>query len=624
MLKNFLRKRDVEPAPQVRRVGICATHVQDDQLVPATHLKLVPEHAMTQGAEHPRDATALNEEHLSSEPGQVGEPSDRGALTEAEERFIASLERDAWRGVLGGVVAPPNVPYCVVVDMGYNTVRILRTIQQSSAGSYITLLNELESKHYTIEREAVGSVHAIKQVYEMHGRKNRSALLGMSEAEETRNARLFDDLVAGAYKLGASDVHFELDKDQRSHVKLRVRGRMYTWKSFDYAVLFNALSAGYNSRTKHGTNSSGSFSIERGMSTMTRLKTDGVMVEARFSSLPTVDGGDAVLRLIVNDPKSEANIWPLEKLGYAPSHCAEITTALAKNQGLIAIAGSTGSGKSKTLQTMMDSLPYKDQLKRVAVEDPSEYAMPGVRRVSIQRGPDDPEEVVRQKFLGTLRQEMRMDPDVVMIGEIRDRESGEIASEFVVTGHRALTTIHGDGCVDVIARAAGQLIRIPEEILAMRKFIAATMYQRLLPTVCPHCKLPAARVLDSSLLAVIRNKYGLNPEAMVCANEEGCSYCRLPGVIAGGGTAGLTVCAEILSPNREIRERIAVRDWNGVERLWRTQRIADFDDPDMTGKTAFEHALYKAATGQIDVRDIEREFEPLSVYEIYPKKGEVA
>lgn len=533
----------------------------------------------------------------------------------SEREFINELQKAEWRGILDGYVQEAHRDSCVVVDMGFNTVRILVTKEHYTSGAYISMLRELKNKHYTPEKEITGQSPAIKRIYELAASKSRSLSIASGDSEEERFIKLYDDCIAGGYRLKASDVHFEIDKGGRGAVRLRIFGRMRLWKTFDPEVLEHAIAAGYGSKTKSGTNSSGSFSLDRGMSTMTRHTVDGVQLLGRFTSNPTYDGGDAVVRILISDPK-QIKIPTLDELGYAVSHIVKIRAALKRNRGLIAIAGSTGSGKSTTLRTMLENLPAKDELKVVAIEDPVEYMQEGVRKYSIQRGPDDPEEEVNMKFKSALRQQLRMDPDAIQIGEIRDYESGRIASEFVQTGHRLLTTIHGDSAPDVLARAAGEEIRIPTEIMAMRSFISAVMYQKLLPTLCS-CKVPATQVLDQETLRIIKEKFKLDPNMMKCANHDGCEKCRIPGIAKSGGTKGQTVCAEILTTTAAIREAIRTRNWNEVERLWRSERTTSFSDPDMTGKTAFEHALYKASIGEIDIRDIEADFEPLSEYEIF-------
>jgi type II secretory ATPase GspE/PulE/Tfp pilus assembly ATPase PilB-like protein len=263
----------------------------------------------------------------------------------------------------------------------------------------------------------------------------------------------------------------------------------------------------------------------------------------------------------------------------------------------------------------MTTLPGGDLLKKYAIEDPVEYNIPGVRQISIQRGVDDSEDIVRMKFMAALRSMMRMDPDVLMIGEIRDHQSASIASELNRTGHRVLTTVHGDGCVDVLSRLCSQEIAIPPDLLASKRYLSAVMYQKLIPILCPKCKLPAKDHYSNYKKSVLKDKYRLDPDTMFVINPKGCSECANP-QLSIYGTAGLTAVAEVLIPNEQILQAVGQKDWSKAELAWRGQRKVGFEHSDMLGKTAFEHALYKLSQGMIDLADIESEFQPIETYEI--------
>lgn len=455
----------------------------------------------------------------------------------------------------------------------------------------------------------------IAQALEINEGKRRGAV-NLVIKDDDRNLALYEDLIRGAFNIGATDVHFEMNFSGRTEVRLRLFGRMRPWKTFETDLLLDAVGAGYFGKTKTGTASAASWSKERSLNTITEHTIDGVQVNGRFSTYPVIGGLDVVVRLLKNDVDA-TKVPSLRDLGYAESHITTgLKLAIEKNSGIIAVVGSTGSGKSTSLKTLMNDLPNKEQLKRFSVEDPVEYIMPGVRQISIQRGADDDAAEVKKKFLSALRMIVRMDPDVVMIGEIRDSETAEMASELVQTGHRVLTTMHGDNIIDSLSRMTGRLINIPPELLGTKNYLSAVMYQKLMPVLCDGCKVPAATVLKPKVIEVLQRKFSLNVDSMSCASPDGCPDCRVEGM-ASEGTKGLTVAAEILVPTPAVRDAIRSKDWELVERLWRGARTTGFDDPDMTGKTAFEHALYKASIGMVDPRDIERDFEAFSSYSIF-------
>lgn len=586
----------------------------------------------------PRPAPSQSSSHLrriahpiasSSAPHQ--EPVESAAYAEVPEVQLQLVNTDPslpnalairsigevgnWRAAVPGLVADGDRERCIVLDREYSSVLILATPEFYASGAHSVLVSKVRQKRLSVEAERVADQSVIAQALEINEGKRRGAV-NLVVKDDDRNLALYEDLIRGAFNIGATDIHFEMNFSGRTEVRLRLFGRMRPWKTFETDLLLDAVGAGYFGKTKSGTASAASWSKERSLNTITEHTIDGVHVNGRFSTYPVIGGLDVVVRLLKNDPNS-SKVPSLHDLGYAESQInAGLKLAIAKNSGMIAIVGSTGSGKSTSLKTLMNDLPNKEQLKRYSVEDPVEYLIPGVRQISIQRGADDDAADVKKKFLSALRMLVRMDPDVVMIGEIRDSETAEMGSEMVQTGHRVLTTMHGDNIIDALSRMTGRLINIPPELLGTHNYLSALMYQKLLPVLCDDCAVPANTVLNPDAIEVLQSKFSLKIDAMRCASNGGCPTCRIEGM-ESEGTKGLTVAAEILVPTPAIREAIKSKDWLTVEHLWRGARTSKFDEPDMTGKTAFEHALYKASIGMVDPRDIERDFEAFSSYSIF-------
>lgn len=538
-------------------------------------------------------------------------PAQRRALSEIE----SVEECGPFKGAIKGLVHEKSHKSVVVLDRGLADVVIVCAPDFIGTSTYITLINNLQGPRYllNIASEMVASESVIRQIWMAAERRNSQKSIAVIN-EENRFLVLYDEIVAKAVELFASDIHFEITDGDVSRVRLRIYGRLKDWKPFPSEMLKGALTAAYSKRTKSGTNSSGALSLERAMNTITEQVVNGKTYNGRFNGYPLVNGYDVVMRLLDSDPKS--TIPSMESLGYSSYHVEnQILPAIRRNAGMMAIAGSTGSGKSTALRSFIHAIPGRDQLKIYGVEDPVEYLNPFMRQISVQRNSDDPDDVVKMKFLSALRSVLRMDPDTLMLGEIRDRDSASLASEFNRTGHRVFTTVHGDGVVDVLARITGEEIGIHPSTLAAKKYLSAVMYQKLLPKLCPHCRVPAITVLSDKTVSILRTKFGVEPSAMYCANEVGCEHCRVE-ELGLAGTKGLTVVAEILTPTDAILARIRERDWAGVEKAWRGLRAAPFDSPDMAGKTAFEHALYKACIGLVDPQDIEADFESFETYQI--------
>lgn len=523
-------------------------------------------------------------------------------------------ELGAFKGVIKNLISPQNQRSAVVVDLGCSDVALVCTQDFFGSSSYLSLLSSIRGPRYlcNVHKEHIASELVIQ---ELHNKKPGNS--GAVISEDNKFIVVYDELISKAVELDATDIHFEVTHTEYSHIKLRIFGRIKAWKTLPTEMVKGALTAAYSKRTKSGTNSAGALSLERAMNTITEQTVNGKTYNGRFSGYPLVNGYDVVIRLLDSDPKS--TIPSIESLGYAPYHVLEqILPAIQRNAGMMAIAGSTGSGKSTALRSFIHALPSRDSLKIYGVEDPVEYLNPFMRQISVQRNSDDPDEVVKMKFLSALRSVLRMDPDVLMLGEIRDHESASIASEFNRTGHRVFTTVHGDGCIDVLARLSSDEIGIHPQTLAAKKYLSAVMYQKLLPKLCHQCKLPAKGSLSDKMQYTLRKKFHVDPSSMFVANQNGCPHCRLEDV-GIAGTKGMTVVAEILMPTDEIREAIRLQNWKQVEALWRSQRTEGFDSPHMAGKTAFEHALYKACVGQIDPMDIESDFESFDTYSIFER-----
>lgn len=542
------------------------------------------------------------------------------AVTSKTPAKISRLEDlDSFKGVIPNTVNITLQKSVCVLDLGCAEVGVVCTSTFYGSSNYLSLLSTLKGPRFlcTPVREWITSEALLQDIRNQQGIRNQHDKRSLFHDavvlnEDNKFIVAYDDLVSSAIQLEASDIHFEITNTKTTPIKLRIFGRLREWKWLPTELVKGALSSAYSKRTKSGTNSAGALSFERPMNTITEQVVNQKTYNGRFNGYPLVNGYDVVMRLLESDPKS--TIPSIESLGYSPYHVqSQILPAIRRNAGMMVIAGSTGSGKSTALRSFIYALPEREQLKIFGVEDPVEYLNPFMRQISVQRNSDDPDDVVKMKFLSALRSVLRMDPDVLMLGEIRDHDSASLASEFNRTGHRVFTTVHGDGCVDVLARLTGEEIGLHPSTLAAKKYLSAVMYQKLLPKLCPHCKLPATAHLPERTQQQLRHKFAVDPGTMFVANEQGCPYCKVESV-GLAGTKGLTVVAEILTPNEAILHAIRERDWMQVEHLWRSQRQHGFDSSVMAGKTAYEHALYKACAGLVDPNDIEADFESFDTY----------
>jgi len=264
--------------------------------------------------------------------------------------------------------------------------------------------------------------------------------------------------------------------------------------------------------------------------------------------------------------------------------------------GLIVIAGETGSGKTTTLQTIMHMIRSADfGLKLISIEDPPEYVLEGVTQIPVARRRDKPDE---NPFIAPMRHTMRMDPDVIMIGEIRDNITAELMTGMVTSGHKALTTIHTESALGIIGRLRS--MNVDPGVLGGRGFLSGLVFQTLVPTLCPHCKIEFSLDPDSiSSPLGKRVSHVTKPgDTLFVESKGGCKQCKFTGI------SGRTVCAEMVIPDNVIRDAILCGDMRKAREHWVSLR--DLRDPNsMIGATALDHAILKMRCGEVSPQAVE-------------------
>ncbi len=263
-------------------------------------------------------------------------------------------------------------------------------------------------------------------------------------------------------------------------------------------------------------------------------------VDLRVSIMPSVFGEDAVLRVLDRKALSEeAQGLSLDVLGFAPEMMARIRLLAEEPYGMLLVTGPTGSGKTTTLYGIISEI-NTGQDKIVTIEDPVEYQLPGVLQIPVN-------EKKGLTFARGLRSILRHDPDKIMVGEIRDQETAQIAVQSALTGHLVLTTVHANNVFDVIGRFTNMGVDEYSFVSAINGILA----QRLVRVICPHCKLEDTP--DQDLLT----KSGIKPEDVDSYHfkkGQGCGQCH------GTGYKGRKGIAELLCFNDEIRELIVSKE----------------------------------------------------------------
>ncbi|MBR2141154.1 MAG: type II/IV secretion system protein [Rickettsiales bacterium] len=342
--------------------------------------------------------------------------------------------------------------------------------------------------------------------------------------------RLVDAILTDAVRVGASDLHFE-PENFFLRLRYRIDGKMEQIKAFhkDYwssiAVRIKIMS---------GMNIAETRKAQDGRINAQIL---GRNIDFRVSSQPTVDGENIVMR-ILDEKKAILN---LDKLGYFPKTQNIIKKCIKRPEGIVIITGPTGSGKTTTLYTVL-SMINSIEKNIMTLENPVEYRIPLLRQTNIN--PD-----IGLDFADGIRTLMRQDPDVILVGEIRDRETALAAVQAAMTGHQVFSSLHTNDAFSAIPR----LMQIGVEPYLLSGSLICVIAQRLARKLCPHCKKkrPVTDQEKGMITRVLGEKIASKVPELY--DSVGCEKCR------NTGFAGRMAVAEIIDIDKELDEMITRR-----------------------------------------------------------------
>jgi general secretion pathway protein E len=322
-------------------------------------------------------------------------------------------------------------------------------------------------------------------------------------ASEAPVIRLVNQIIGRVIDLRASDIHLE-PFDDGLHVRYRVDGAIYVSE-----VVSPQLSAAVNSRVKLMAHLD---IAERRLPQDGRIKTrvKGRELDLRVSTIPTVHGESVVMRVL---DRSSVR-YSLEAMGFDQDNLERFNQLLARPHGILLITGPTGSGKTTTLYTALSKLDANAH-KIITVEEPVEYQLEGINQIQVHQQ-------IGLTFASALRSILRQDPDVIMIGEMRDGETAQIAVQSALTGHLVLSTLHTN-------TAAGAIVRLQDmgiEPYLITSSVNGVLSQRLVRRLCEHCK-QAYQPEPSLMVSSGLQRMGLTPSHLYKA--VGCEQCRQSG-----------------------------------------------------------------------------------------------
>jgi type II secretory ATPase GspE/PulE/Tfp pilus assembly ATPase PilB-like protein len=274
-------------------------------------------------------------------------------------------------------------------------------------------------------------------------------------------------LVSQAHRLNASDIHIET-QEQNIRIRFRIDGILHPiayLQHENYRVLISAIASAGNVSTSSNEAQQGHISQKATMADGTPVD-----VNVRLETVPTINGMDVVMRLFNMD----ASKYNLDRLDLSPEQRAVVDDIVAKPSGLVMIVGPTGSGKTTTLYSILNSL-NNDERKIITIEDPVEYQFSGITQISVHsnEGGND------NSFADKLRATLRLDPDILMVGEIRDNDTAKTALQASLTGHLVLSTYHAGTASEALTRLMDIIGQNPLFVSAIRLVMAQRLIRRL-------------------------------------------------------------------------------------------------------------------------------------------------
>ncbi|MCD6581394.1 MAG: type II secretion system ATPase GspE [Desulfuromusa sp.] len=345
----------------------------------------------------------------------------------------------------------------------------------------------------------------------------------LDTSDEAPIIRFVNGLLTQAYRQRASDIHIE-PFETEVIVRYRVDGILYEVQRPPYRALANIIS-----RLKIMANldiaekrlpQDGRFSI----------RIAGKQADIRMSTLPTAFGERVVLRLL----DKSSGMLGLGDIGVDAEMLPQIKKIIQKSHGIFLVTGPTGAGKTTTLYSALLAINSQQQ-NIITVEDPIEYQLPGVGQLQVNPKID-------LTFAQGLRSILRQDPDVIMVGEIRDSETAKIAVQAALTGHLVFSTLHTNDSAGALAR----LVEMGVEPFLAASALVGVLAQRLVRTVCPHCRISYQP--DEKLLAELFDGTEV-PNQATFYRGRGCSHCMNVGYL---GRTGLYELLEVTDPIRQL------------------------------------------------------------------------
>ncbi len=420
----------------------------------------------------------------------------------------------------------------------------------------LVVASPTEVQRYTTEFYTLAkSVRAAQRSGEASAPANFEQLVELGKAKQLDAndqgvVQVVDWLWQYAFDQRASDIHLE-PRRELGAIRFRIDGVMHTVYQLPLTVM-GAMTSRIKLLGRMDV-------VEKRRPLDGRIKTrnpQGDEIEMRLSTLPTAFGEKLVMRIF--DPDN--TVKSLDALGFAPHDAQRWETLVTRPHGVILVTGPTGSGKTTTLYATLKRLAT-EEVNVCTVEDPIEMIEPAFNQTQVQAQLD-------LNFANGLRALMRQDPDIIMVGEVRDLETAEMAIQAALTGHLVFTTLHTNDAASAITRLLD--LGVPSYLISAT--VLGVLAQRLVRTLCPHCKQPDDTLTRERVAEVIhpwRMSGGFRPYRPV-----GCIECRMTGFLGRAGLYELLTVTEALKPLISDTPELARLRQIGMQEGMRPLRLA--------------------------------------------------
>jgi len=443
---------------------------------------------------------------------------------------------------------------------------------------------------FRMRLDRLGRKHQVQpvemsEIAQVYREARRASVASVSEMQAAALA-VFQRAVA----LRASDIHLRVARERAARLYFRIHNDLEFIEEWSYEYGAQLCTTIYQAMTDVSDATFETLSRQDARISE-RAKLPPGLDGIRIATSPQVGGHVMVLRLLYNDAVGGEG---LAGLGYGAQQRAALELMARRPSGINVIGGPTGSGKSTTLQRLLAGLIREMQGRRnvITVEDPPEYPIGEAVQTPVTNAEE--EEARSRAFQLAIKASMRLDPDIIMIGEVRDTPSARLAVQASMTGHQVWSTVHATSAFAILDRLID--LGVPVQLATDPTVITGLVCQRLVKVLCAHCKRPLREALKNYSEEDVRRVLGVLALDRVNVRGEGCEHCR------GSGTAGRTVVAEAMVAEPEL-----MAHWKRDERdkalaLWRGNQ---------GGVTMLEDAIAKIASGEIDPFQAEEIVGPL-------------